>query len=262
MSMSKLGNAFLGMNLPPVALLTENAEASDYADPGNFLHEGAAAKANREAKEQAKQQSLGAYNQMEQLLDEAYANRPQYSQAGDVETLRSLLNYNPEDFAADISPFQYGKTQEDFVNYNRDKILADVGKAAQGTAAGAGLGLSRGTGTNIINAQMDKSEQLWKDAWDEYNADRQFERSSYDKDIANNQSRLDRLLGATKDKASGISSLLGKDEDWTKDYLSSKMNLIGDKAKTNADYTMANMEDEGSLLTKGAPILGSILSFL
>lgn len=262
MSLSKVGNAFLGMNLPPIALLTENAEASDYADPGNFLHEGAAAEANRKAKEQAQKDALGAYGQMEALLDETYANRPQYSTAEDVDTLRSLLNYNPEDFAADISPFEYNKSREDFINYNRDKILADVGKAAQGTAAGAGLGLSRGTGTNIINAQMDKSEQLWNDAWNQYNQDREFERSSYDKDIANNQMRLDRLLGATKDKASGIGGLLGEDEDWTKDYLSSKMNLIGDKAKTNTDYTMANMQDEGSLLTKGAPILGSVLSFL
>lgn len=262
MSLSRIGNAFLGMNLPPVALMTENAEASDYADPGNFLHEGAAAEANRKAKEQAKKEAMGAYGQMEALLDETYANRPQYSKEGDVDTLRSLMNYNPEDFAADFNPFQYGKSREDFINYNRDKILADVGKAAQGTAAGAGLGLSRGTGTNVINAQMDKSEQLWNDAWNQYKQDREFERSSYDKDIANNQMRLDRLLGATKDKATGIGGLLGKDEDWTKDYLASKMNLIGDKSKTNTDFAMANMQDEGSLLTKGAPILGSVLSFL
>lgn len=258
----KLTNAFFGMNAPWYGLMTDNAGYNTYADPGSFISENEAQRANRKAKEQAQRDALGAYGQMEALLDETYANRPQYSTAEDVDTLRSLLNYNPEDFAADISPFEYNKSREDFINYNRDKILADVGKAAQGTAAGAGLGLSRGTGTNIINAQMDKSEQLWNDAWNQYNQDREFERSSYDKDIANNQMRLDRLLGATKDKATGIGGLLGNDEEWTKDYLSSKMNLIGDKAKTNTDYAMANMQDEGSLLTKGAPILGSVLSFL
>lgn len=258
----KAFDAFMGMNAPWYAIMTDNADYNYYADPGGFITESPAERNNRKAKEQAQRDALGAYGQMEALLDETYANRPQYSTAEDVDTLRSLLNYNPEDFAADISPFEYNKSREDFINYNRDKILADVGKAAQGTAAGAGLGLSRGTGTNIINAQMDKSEQLWNDAWNQYNQDREFERSSYDKDIANNQMRLDRLLGATKDKASGIGGLLGKDEEWTKDYLSSKMNLIGDKAKTNTDFTMANMQDEGSLLTKGAPILGSVLSFL
>lgn len=259
---SKLTDAFFGMNAPWYGLLTDNAGYNTFADPGSFISENKAQRENRKAKENARKDAMGAYDKMEALLDEAYSSRPRYSQESDVDTLRSLMNYNPEDFAADISPFEYNKSREDFVNYNRDKILADVGKAAQGTAAGAGLGLSRGTGTNVINAQMDKSEQLWNDAWNQYNQDRTFERSSYDKDIANNQMRLDRLLGATKDKASGIGTLLSKDDDWTKDYLSSKMNLIGDKAKTNTDFAMANMQDEGSLLSKGANILGSVLSFL
>ena len=148
----------------------------DVFDPGGILHTSKGERKYNETVDEQAEKTASTYNQIEQMLTDANNNRFKFATPKmQQKYIESMESFDPNNFVYDVGQFGYDKTVDDFINPNRDKILADVGKGVQGTAAGAGLGLSRGTVDNAIAAQMDKSEQLWKDAYDQYNRDKDFE---------------------------------------------------------------------------------------
>lgn len=235
------GGSFAGGYIAGKDVLT------DILDPGYFYHKSPQEREYDEKVAAATERTAGTYDQLEQMLNEYNANRARFSTPEMQETYRQLITgFNPEDYVSEINPFEFEQTREDFVNPYREKILADVGKAVQGTAAGAGLGMSRGTLSNAIQAQMDKDEQLWKDANEMFSQERDFAYRNYADTIANNQKRLDALLNARTQQMSMLGGAIGQDTEAESDYMRDMMTLLADKTQSLNDIELANKEETRS----------------
>lgn len=236
----------------------ETDTGKDIFDPGYYFHDSPAERENANTIEGAKERSLGTYKDIENMLTSANNNRFKFATpAMQHKYIQSMENFDPNNYVYDFSDFGYKKSVDDFINQNRDKILADVGKGVQGTAAGAGLGLSRGTVDNAIAAQMDKSEQLWKDAYDQYNRDKDFEYKKHIDNITNNQNRLNTLASLTTGQQQALAGAIGQDENASTDYWTSMVSLLGDKTKTLNDLDLANMKQTRS----PTDLFGSVAKF-
>lgn len=139
---------------------------------GNYL-------ANKKAKRAAQEAVDDVEEQNEEILksiSDYYANNGVTEATGGKMSVGDYVNalkaYNPDEFTYDVQDFSYGKSAEDFYNENADRILADVAKATQQTAAGAGVGRGTGAAQQIASDQVAKNEELWNDAQSAYNADR------------------------------------------------------------------------------------------
>lgn len=237
-------------------LVSKDERVQDILDPGYYLHKSPAERAYDEKVTNAAERTAATYDKLEQMLNEYNANRARFSTPEMQEKYKQLISdFNPEEYVGEVNPFEFGQTREDFVNPYREKILADVGKAVQGTAAGAGLGMSRGTLSNAIQAQMDKDEQLWKDANEMFNQERDFAYKNYADTITNNQKRLDALLNARNKQVSMLGGAIGQDTEAESDYMRDLMTLLGDKTQSLNDIELSNKEATRSPVDVAAKIL-------
>ena len=161
------------------------------------------------------------------MLDEAEANQLKLSSADDLSTYQQLKNELANtDYTYDFDQFDTSKYNvEDYVNENKDKILADVGKGVMSTAAGSGLGHSSGTLANIINAQTDKSEELYNNAYERMNTDKNFDYTAYQNYITNMQNKLNTQMQQTQNKLSTLSGDLKFDQETANNNLENRLSL-------------------------------------
>lgn len=230
----------------------------DVFDPGGILHTSKGERDyNQRVKEQAAQ-TEATYNQIEQMLNEANANRFKFATPEmQQKYIESMENFDPKAYVYDVGEFGYDKSLDDFVNPNRERILADIGKSVQGTAAGAGLGLSRGAVDSAIAAQMSKDEQLWKDAFDQYNRDKDFEYKKFSDDITNNQNRLNTLANLTTGQQKALAGAIGKDQAGDTQYWTDMIYLVGDKQQQRNNLALSQRDSQAD---RAAGTLG-ILKF-
>lgn len=128
-----------------------------------------------------------------QILNDAYNKGLKLSNAGDAQAYQDMkANYNPQTYVAeayDDSKFNV----DDYLNKNKDKILADVAKASQNTAAGYGVGHSSGAVESINQNIMDKSESMYNDAFNKMQQERSFDYGKYKDFIQQKQNELDSI---------------------------------------------------------------------
>lgn len=195
-----------------------------------------AAKADREARKKAadKLRQQGQitdveYNNVIRDIDNYYKQRGSLGTKEDVNKFKSdITGYNPEDYVYDFGDFNYDKTKEDFLNPYYGKIIGDTANSIQHTAAGAGLGRGTGAALNIAKGTAEKSDELYKTAMSEFNADRDFNYQKYADAIKNNQSRLDALRQGQQYK-------IGLEGDLAQDYFNTQDSAMSDKLKAEQD---------------------------
>ena len=228
----------------------------DLLDPGYYLHKSPAEREYEDKQQEAIDRTSSTYDQMEDILKQYNEDRTRLSTPEMAAKYSDLIaGFNPEDYDYKFKDFEYGKTRDDFVNPYRDQILQDVAKNVQSIGAGAGLGLSRGTLQNAIKAQMEKDEELWKDANELLNKDREFEYRKYSDTIANNQKRLENLMGAKEKQISLLGGAIGSDQEAEADYMRDLIALMGDKTKSLNDIELSNKEETRSPVDLAAKIL-------
>lgn len=199
-----------------------------------------AAEADREARKEAaeklRQQGQITDNEYRALInqiDNYYAQRGSLGSKEDVNKFKSdIAGYNPEDYAAEVGEFNYDKTKEDFLNPYYANIIGDTANTIQHTAAGAGLGRGTGAALNIAKGTAEKSDELYKTAMQEYNADREFEYQKYADAIKNNQARLNAIREGQQYK-------IGLEGDLAQDYYNTMDTAMGDKLKAQQDRLAA-----------------------
>lgn len=217
----------------------------DVFDPGGILHTSKGERKYNETVDEQAEKTASTYNQIEQMLTDYNNNRFKFATpAMQQKYIESMESFDPNNYVYNFGDFGYNKSVDDFINPNRDKILADVGKGVQATAAGAGLGLSRGTVDNAIAAQMDKSEQLWKDAYDQYNRDKDFEYKKYSDDITNNQNRLNTLANLTKQQQQALAGSIGADQEADSKYWTDMITLLGDKQQQDNSLALSQRDSQ------------------
>ena len=131
-----------------------------------------------------------AYAGLIQQIDDYYKNRGSLGTADDVAKYKSIISgFNPED---------YTYTPEKSFDQTYTKSREDTANKIQHTAAGAGVGRNPGTLVNIAKAVAEKDNELYKEANELYNTDRDFAYKTYSDYIQNMQDNLNRKLQATQ----------------------------------------------------------------
>jgi hypothetical protein len=174
----------------------------------------AASNAESSAKESArnylasqKAQTDSDYAGLIGQIQKYYTDRGSLGSAKDATDYKAAIyGYDPSQFTLDLNDpknqFTYDKTREDFLNPYYDMIIQDTADKIQHSAAGAGLGRNPGTASNIAREVALKENELFKEAQQEYNQDRQFAYNKYSDYIRNMQDNLSRKMSATNTKLS------------------------------------------------------------
>lgn len=172
----------------------------------------------------AKKQAREALQQEQQRLDNFYANmladneqfydsRPSLGSEEDIKSYRdALLKYKPETYE-DVEDYSFDKTVEDYVNPYYDTIIKGTTDALQHTAAGAGLGRGTGAAQDIAEGVAQKSDELYKTAYDMYSTDRNADYNEFIKQIELNRQKIDSMNKAQESKLNAMGTL-------SNDYLS------------------------------------------
>lgn len=177
----------------------------------------------------------GQYNELINQINNYYNTRGSLGTQSDVNAYKqAIANYNPEDYAADVGEFNYGKTVEDFTNPYYAQIIGQTRDQLQHTAAGAGLGRGTGAALNIAEGVAAKSDELYNTAMNQYNQDRQFEYQKYADAIQNNQNRLNALRTANEYK-------LGLQGNLAQDYYNTKDSRMSDVLQAQQDRMNAQV---------------------
>lgn len=152
--------------------------------------------------------------QANNILNNSMANQTQFSNAGDLAQYQQLKqNYNPSDYVYNFDKFDTSKYNvEDYLNPQKDAILADVAKATQSTAAGTGMGRSSGAAQAINQSIVDKSESLYNQAQKQMNQDKSFDYNSYSNYINQMQNKLNTMQQGTMNQMNVLKGDLQLDQ--------------------------------------------------
>lgn len=176
-------------------------------------------------------------------IGQYYKDRGGLGTADDVTSYRTLVTgYNPEDFV--YSPDKtfddtYSKTRDDFINPYMQKIIGDVAQQVQHTAAGAGVGRGSGAAEAIAAEVAQKSNDLYREAQQEYKDDRNFEYNKYNDYIAQKQRELDTKRQALDSKISLTGNLAQDYYDVMDAQQSDKLKLGQDRRAAQVTYDTA-----------------------
>lgn len=209
----------------------------------------AASNAESSAKESArnylasqKAMTNADYERLIGNIKKYYDERGSLGTAQDATNYKAAISgYEPSQFVLDFNDpnnqFTYDKTREDFLNPYYDMIIQDTADKIQHSAAGAGLGRNPGTASNIAREVALKENELFKEAQQEYNQDRQFAYNKYSDYIRNMQDNLSRKMSATNTKLS-LQGNLAQDYYNTIDSRQSDL-LKAEQDKINAGISYA-----------------------
>lgn len=193
-------------------------------------------KAAEARREKADEQISEWERQAEKILKDQEKKSVRLSSASDVNAYKNLRSsYNPDDYTVDYEQFDKTKYNvEDYLNPNRDAILADVAKASQHTAAGAGLGHSSGAIEAINRAIIEKDENLYDKAYDRMKDDRSFDYGAYTDYINQTQKKLDSLQQGVLTQMNLLRDDIQFDQQNTDAVVQNKLSLGNSIAQSRA----------------------------
>lgn len=230
----------------------------------------AAGKAKSAALANEAQVRAWADNLKKQVQDHYDSTRDLYGTEQDVKNYQDMArNTNFGDIfnefydldgdgVADTENFSFDKTAGDYYNENSQKIIGDVMKKAQGSAAAAGMGRSYDGLNSMIQAGIDKDEQLWNDANTNYRADRGQAYSEWNGYMQQKNAQYQALVQAMAGDLSAAKDLATMYQTNAQNEFEDLMNadIAGQQAVQTAAQTTANTGNEtfdwGKILTGGA----------
>lgn len=193
-------------------------------------------KAANRRREQANQQISAWQQQAEQILAESEAGRTRLTDADAASRYKELRDsYDPSAFT--LEPEKFDKSAysvEDYLNPNREAILADVAKATQHTAAGAGLGHSSGALEAITKNVIDKDEDLLREARAEMKDERSFDYGLYTDYINQQQKKLDSMQQGYRTQLETLRGDIAFDQQQTDATLQNRLSLGNAIAQSRA----------------------------
>jgi hypothetical protein len=185
---------------------------------------------------QANQQISAWQQQAERILAESEAGRTRLSDADALNRYKAIRDsYDPTAFT--VEPEKFDKSVynvEDYLNPNREAILADVAKTTQHTAAGAGLGHSSGTLEAITKNVIDKDEDLLREARAEMKDERSFDYGMYTDYINQQQKKLDSMQQGYRTQLDMLRGDIAFDQQQTDATLQNRLSLGNAIAQSRA----------------------------
>lgn len=178
------------------------------AQLGGNLYSSYADRQQKEKAAKALQNGMAAsnleYDRMMGDIRDYYAKRGSLGNYEDAMGYKqSVANYDPNNFV--YTPEKtfdetFTKTRDDFINPYYSQVIGDMTDQVQHSAAGAGLGRGSGAAAAIAKAVAEKDNELYKEAQQMYQDERNFQYTKYNDAIRNAQERLNQLRAATDTK--------------------------------------------------------------
>lgn len=151
----------------------------------------------------------------------------------------AIRGYNADDYVFMPGQFEWDKDRKDYLTPYYDQIINDTASKVQQTAAGAGIGRGSGAAAAIAKAVAEKSNELYKEANQEYKDDRNFAYNQYNDYIQNMQNALAQKRAAMDTKVS-LQGNLASDYLNTMDAQQSDiLKARQDAIATNSSYANA-----------------------
>lgn len=187
----------------------------------------------------AKAQANADYDNMLARLNDYNSNRISLADQGTIDEYKNLLtNYNPEDYTYDFDKFSYNKTADDFMNPEAEKIAELAGLKTQARMAGQGAAKGTGALAGMGYSRWEAARDLYKDAQQQMNQDRQNAYQEYGDYIDRMQRKLDTINTNTMNRMNMLGGAVQNEQQAQSDYMSDLMNIIGDKASMNVNATL------------------------
>lgn len=208
----------------------------------------------QEILEQAKQQLGANYSELQNMINEYYAKNKSIGTDKDIDAYRSLISdYDPNEFVYSdvdtngdgkpdsIGEFEYTQSIDDFYAPNRQAIIDKTADAVQARAAGAGIGRGTGAANMIATNVADKNEELYRDALNAYNQDRQFAYNLWNSKANLGMQRLNQLKNAKDTQLSLYGNLAEDYQNWQQAKLQSQLDLNKQKMSNDLTLTLAGI---------------------
>ena len=215
----------------PVAAILGAAAISGGAQLVGDIIDAYGASQERKAAERRRKQAnrqIGSWeSQAQAILNEAMNNNISLSSEGDLASYQNLKrSYDPSKYVYDFDPFDKSDYHvEDYLNPQREAILADVAKRVQNTAAGAGLGHSSGAVEAIAEGIINKDEELYNQAREQMNTERNFDYGAYTDFINQKQKQLDTLQSGALQRLGMLRGDIQFDQEQQDALLANRLNL-------------------------------------
>lgn len=199
-------------------------------------------KERRRILEQASQQLNASTEELQSLVNQWYKDNPSIGSQQDVESYRNLVDtYDPNEFVYNYEDFDNNYNVDDYYAPNREALIEKTGDAVQARAAGAGIGRGTGAANQIATAVADKNEELYKDALEAMNQDRQFAYNLWNAKIQQGQNRLNQLKNAKDTQLSLYGGLAEDFQNWNKSKLQQQIDLDQQKMNNQLSLTLASI---------------------
>jgi hypothetical protein len=192
----------------------------------------------RQALEAAGAASDTEYQAMEDYLKEAQKGAYEWATPEQKQMYQDMINsYGPQTY--DFNEFQYGKSVDDFMNPEAEKIAELAGLKKQAELAGMGAG--RGTAADSVMgySKWDAAEKLYKDAQDALRDDRTHAYQEYGDYIDRMQRKLDTINQGNLNKIELLGGNISKAEDQRNDAIADLLAIMGDKAASKVNLGVA-----------------------
>lgn len=193
-------------------------------------------KAAERRRKEANRQLSAWETDANRILDEAMRNNVSLSTPKEVESYQRMKSsYDPSEYVYDFEPFDKDiYNVEDYLNPQREAILADVAKGVQHTAAGAGLGHSSGALEAITQGIVNKDEELYDKAWDRMNTERNFDYGAYTDFINQKQQQLQNIQSGILNQMNLMRGDIQFDQQQQDALTANRLNLGNTIAQTRA----------------------------
>lgn len=187
--------------------------------------------------EQAAQQLNTTTAQLKEAVTQWYKDNQSIGTQQDVAQYGDLIRgYDPNEFVYETEDFDNNYDVNDYYAPNRQAIIDKTTDAVQHTAAGAGIGRGTGAANMIATNVADKNEELYRDALNAMNQDRQFAYNLWNSKANIGMQRLNQLKSAKDTQLSLYGNLAEDYQNFKQSKLQTMMDL--DKQKMNNDLTL------------------------
>lgn len=178
------------------------------------------------------------YNDIIDMLEDYKAGQYEWATPEQKEMYQSLVtSYEPQTY--DFDKFSYGKTVEDFLNPEAEKIAELAGLKKQ--AELAGMGAAKGSGADAVMgySKWEAAEKLYEDAQNALQQDRGQAYQEYGDYIDRMQRKLDTMNQGTLNKINLLGGNIGKSEEAQSDYIADLISVMGDRAASKINTGVA-----------------------
>lgn len=207
-------------------------------------------KERREIIEKAAKEMNASYDDIKRMFEQYKAENPSIGRQSDVEKYRDLVDtYDPSEFEYNEKNLGVKTTFDDsefddidkWYAPNRQAIIDKTADSIQHRAAGMGIGRGTGAANMIATGVADKNEELYKDALQARNADRQFAYSLWQTNIQNAQNRLKSLQEGKRTQMDLYGNLAEDFQNYNQAMAQTEMDLAKQKANNNMSLTLASI---------------------